>query len=33
MKSPYDGHSIQEWEDITNKIVEEYPISENEQQQ
>lgn len=30
MKSPYDGHDIQEWDDITNKIVEEYPISEND---
>lgn len=30
MKSPYDGHDLQEWDDITNKIVEEYPISEND---
>lgn len=30
MKSPYDGHDLQEWDNITKKIVEEYPISEND---
>ena len=30
MKSPYDGHRDQEWDGITDEIVERYPISEND---
>ena len=30
MKSPYDGHDIQEWDGITEEIIERYPISEND---
>ena len=30
MKSPYVGHDIQEWDDITDEMVESYPISEND---
>lgn len=30
MKSLYDRHCVQEWDDITDKIVERYPISEKD---
>ena len=30
MKSPYDEHNIQEWDAITNEIIEKYPISEDD---
>ena len=30
MKSPYDGHDIQEWDGITEEIVERYPIPDND---
>ena len=30
MKSPYDGHDVKEWADITDEIVKKYPVSEKD---
>lgn len=30
MDSPYDGHSVREWDRITQQLIDEHPLEEEE---